>query len=60
LLLNSQTGEFNNYRGALQTGYAGFRQFLFFEKTSPALEKILSQGAEDAGEHKNGSARWYK
>jgi len=25
LLLNSQTGEFNNYRGALQTGYAGFR-----------------------------------
>jgi len=29
-----------------------------FCKTSPVLEKILSQGTEDAGEH--ASASWYK
>lgn len=28
--------------------------------TPPALENILSQGTEDAGEHKNASASWYK
>ncbi|XP_067231459.1 G-protein coupled receptor 4-like [Chanodichthys erythropterus] len=35
-------------------------RFLFLDKTSAALEKILSQGTEDAGEHKNDSASWYK
>jgi len=37
-----------------------FRLFLFLDKPSIALEKILSQGTEDAGEYKNASTSWYK
>ena len=31
----------------------GVSRFLFFETTSPAFEKTLSQGTEEAGVHKN-------
>lgn len=37
-----------------------FSRFLFLDNTSPALEKILSQGTLVAGTLKNFLVSWYK
>ena len=41
------------FRNRICSKTFGLSLFLFFETTSPALEKTRSQGTEDAGVHKN-------
>lgn len=41
------------FKNKMCSTMAGFRRFLFFDKISPVLEKILSHGTEDAGVQRN-------
>ena len=41
------------FRNSNRSTAFGVSRFLFFETTSPAFEKTLSQGTEEAGVHKN-------